>query len=108
MCDTCSRDKITLEVIDSRDMPPGTMQPVIDAAFAADKAATCCLQRKNAVSRAVFETARELGYEVAWGDLLNPEAPDFYAWPNDTWRLTFIREYLDDHRAIRIYPKDFS
>jgi hypothetical protein len=99
-------ETLRIEIIDSRNVENESAQPIIDAAFAADQATTCCLDRKNAITRAVFEKARDLGFEVAWGDVLDQGAPKFILWPNDTWRLDFIRNYLDEHHATRIYPKD--
>lgn len=84
-----------------------SVRPVIDAAFSAADS-TCCAMRKNAVSRAVFETARELGFRVAWGDVLNDEAPDFYIWPADSWKRETIRRHLEDHRASEIRARDLG
>lgn len=96
---------IRLEALDV-DESAEKLRPVIDAAFAAADDA-CCATRKNAVSRAVFEAARDLGYRVAWGDVLATDGPDFYVWPVDTRHAYTVARVLEENRAHEITARDF-
>jgi hypothetical protein len=97
-------DTLRIETLDVPDS--NAVRPIIDAAFEADRAVTCCLQRKNAVSRAVFEKARELGFRVAWGNVLDDDAPAFYVWPADTWKTSTVTGWLNENGAHAIRAQD--
>jgi hypothetical protein len=99
MCEL--KQNLRMELLDAREVPKGQLEAVVKAAFDAQDT-VCCSKRRNAMSLAVVEKAREFGLSVAWGDILDAEAPDYYLWPTDTWRTSFLRDYLEEKRALRI------
>lgn len=99
MCDKL--ENLRMELLDAREVPKDALQQVVQAAFDAQDS-VCCSRRKNAMSLAVVEKAREFNLSVAWGDILDDEAPMFYLWPTDTWKTTTVSDYLLQVGAIQI------
>lgn len=97
-------ENLRMELLDCRDVPEGALKAVCQAAFDAQDT-VCCTKRKNAMSLAVVEKAREFNLSVAWGDILDDEGPMFYLWPTDTWRTSFMADYLLQRHAIQINPE---
>ena len=109
MCDPI--EELRFEHIDTRDSDPMDTKPIIDAAWKAQEE-SCCAKRWNAISRAVFDTATELGFNVAWGDVLkrdtDPEAVHFYVWPKTTIHTHTVSRILEENNAYLISPRSFA
>ncbi len=96
---------LRMELLDAREVPEGTLKQIVQAAFDAQDN-VCCSKRKNAMSLAVVEKAREFDLAVAWGDILDPEAPMFYLFPaNSKWHTHTINTLLEQAHAIKIDGK---
>ena len=104
MCEPMRNLRIhAIDIADSATV----VQPVIDAAFAASDAA-CCATRKAAVSRAVYEAARQANLRIAWGDVLNPDAPDYIVWPERTIHHHTVADVLSREHAHEIRARDLA
>lgn len=106
MCDPIERFRFVH--IDTRDVDTDEVKPIIDAAFTAQDS-SCCAKRWNAISRAVFNTAQALGYDVAWGDVLKRDDEDgthFYLWRKDTIHTHTVQRILREEGGHQIHRRD--
>ena len=110
MCDKI--ETLRFEHIDSRHAKPDAVRPIIDAAFKAQDE-SCCALRWNAIHRAAYAKATELGFGIATGDTIkrldnDPDAVHFYVWPANTIHKHTVARILEENNAHKMTGRSYA